>query len=134
LLRKTNLILVGVALVLAAAMTPAFGQKAPKVDLAGKWTGYTLLGDGSRADFTLILEKAGDTYSGKINDEVGVIPEMQIKSVTFKDQILAFEIDFPNGAETRLIKIELKLEGDALKGSWMDPDGESNIIELDRKK
>lgn len=131
---KPNRILILSVLALALALAPAFAQKAGKVDLTGTWTGYTLLGDGSRADFNLILEKAGETYTGKITDETGTIPEMQIKNVTFKDPALAFEIDFPNGTEMQLIKIELKLEAEALKGSWADQFGGSNIIELSRKK
>jgi hypothetical protein len=122
------------ALALAAAAAQAPAQKAPAVDLTGTWTGYTIIGDGSRADFSLILAKSGETYTGKITDETGVIPEMQIKNVVFKNPDLAFEIDFPNGTATQLIKIELKLEGESLKGGWVDEEGNSNIIELARKK
>jgi hypothetical protein len=133
LLRKANLILVVAVLALATAL-PTLAQKPAKVNLAGTWTGYTILGDGNRADFNLLLEPAGDTYTGKINDEAGMIPEMMIKTVTFKDLTLDFEIDFPNGAGVQLIKVELKYEADTLKGSWVDPNGESNIVELSRKK
>jgi len=131
---KSNRILIVSVLALALVLAPAFAQKAGKTDLAGIWSGYTLLGDGSRADFNLTLEKAGESYTGKIKDEAGIMPEMQIKNVVFKDPVLNFEIDFPNGTETQLIKIELKLEGEALKGSWVDTYGGSNIIELGRKK
>jgi hypothetical protein len=131
---KPNRILILSVLALTLALAPAFAQKAGKVDLAGIWTGFTLLGDGSRAEFNLTLEKAGDLYTGKITDEAGIIPEMQLKNVTFKDSTLAFEIDFPNGAGTQVIKVELKYEADTLKGNWVDPNGESNIIELGRKK
>lgn len=132
-MRKNNLTLILAVLVLAAAL-PVLGQKAEKVNLAGTWTGYTILGDGNRADFNLILEKADETYTGKITDETGVIPEMTIKNVSFKNPTLSFEIEFPGGAEIQLIKIELKLEADTLKGSWVDPDDNSNVIELTRKK
>jgi len=132
-MRKTNLTLTLAVLVLAAAV-PVLAQQAEKVNLAGTWTGYTILGDGNRADFNLILEKAGETYTGKITDETGVIPEMTIKNVNFKNPNLSFEIDLPEGAETQLIKIELKLEADTLKGNWVDPDDNSNIVELARKK
>jgi hypothetical protein len=132
-MRRTNLTLALAVLVLAAAV-PVLSQKAEKVDLAGKWTGYTILGDGNRADLNLILEKAGETYTGKVNDDVGMIPEMVIKNVSFKNPTLSFDIDLPEGAETRLIKIELKLEADTFKGSWADPDGNTNVIELARKK
>jgi len=131
---RTNAILCGAALLLLAALSPAQQTGKPKVDLTGTWTGHTVLGDGSRAEFSLILAKADTTYAGKITDETGVIPEMQIKSVVFKDPDLTFEIDFPNGAATQLIKIELKVEGETLKGSWLDEEGNSNIIELARKK
>jgi len=132
-MRKPILILTLAVLVLAAA-APVFAQKAGKVDLAGKWTGFTILGDGNRADMNLILEKAGETYTGKINDDVGMIPEMVIKNVSFKDPTLSFEIELLETGGTRLIKIELKLEADTLKGSWVDPDDNSNVIDLTRKK
>lgn len=132
-MRKIHVTLILAALVLAAAL-PVLGQKAGKVDLAGKWAGYTVLGDGNRADLNLILEKAGETYTGKVNDDVGMIPEMVIKNVSFKDPTLSFEIELPEANGNRLIKIELKLEGETLKGSWVDPDDNSNIIELTRKK
>jgi hypothetical protein len=132
-LRKTSLILTLAVLVVAAAV-PVLAQQAEKVNLAGTWTGYTILGDGNRADFNLILEKAGETYTGKINDEAGVIPEMTIKNVSFKNPTLSFEIELSEGAGTRLIKIELKLEADTLKGNWVDEDDNSNVIELARKK
>jgi hypothetical protein len=134
-MKKANLTLIVAlgALVLAAAV-PASAQKAEKVDLAGKWTGFTILGDGNRADLNLILEKAGEMYTGKVNDDVGMIPEMVIKNVSFKESTLSFEIELPEANGTRLIKIELKLAADTLKGSWADPDDNSNIIELTRKK
>jgi len=33
-----------------------------------------------------------------------------------------------------LIKIELTLDGETLKGAWLDPEGNSDIIELTLKK
>lgn len=107
---------------------------AQKTDLSGTWTGFTILGDGSRANLNLILEKATGGYTGKINDDAGAMPEMAIKNVSFKENVLAFEIDYQEGGETQLIKIELKYDADSLKGNWTDPNNESNIIELQRKK
>jgi hypothetical protein len=134
MMTKPNRILILSVLAVALALAPAFAQTAGKVDLSGTWTGYTILGDGTRAEFSLILARAENTYAGKITDESGLIPEMQIKNVAFKDPDLSFEVDLPSGAETQLIKIGLKLGGDALKGSWLDEEGNSNIIELARKK
>lgn len=133
-MRRTNAILCGAALLLLAALAPAQQPGKPKVDLTGTWTGHTFLGDGSRAEFSLILAKADNTYAGKIVDDSGQIPEMQIKNVAFKDPDLTFEIDFPNGPGTQLIKVGLKLESDTLKGTWLDDEGNSNVVEFARKK
>jgi hypothetical protein len=133
-MKRTLVILAGAALILAAAVPASFAQKAEKVDLTGTWTGYTFLGDGSRADFNLILEKTEAGYTGKITDETGMLPEMPLKNTSFSEGTLTFQIDYPSGMDIALISIELKHEADTLKGHWTDPDGESNIIELQRKK
>jgi hypothetical protein len=136
-MRRFGSWLLGVAMVWAATAVFSAAQTAPKpgqADITGSWTGYTYLGDDSRADFDLSLKKEGDVYSGQISDQAGIIPVMDIKNAAYKDGLLTFEIDFPNDTGTARIAIELKLEGETLKGSWMDPDGNSNIIELTRKK
>ena len=131
---KLNRILILSVLAAALALVPVFAQTAGKVDLSGTWTGYTILGDGTRAEFNLILEREGASYSGKITSETGMIPEMAIKNVIFKDPALTFEVELPDGAGYQLIKIDLKLEADMLKGIWLDADTNSNVIELARKK
>lgn len=136
-MRRFGSMLLCAAMILAASSAFAMaqtGQKPKPVDLTGIWAGYTLLGDSSRADFNLVLAKEGEAYSGKISDDAGMMPVMDIKNVAYKDGTLTFEIDFPNEAGTSRIAIELKLEGETLKGSWVDPNGNSNIIELNRKK
>lgn len=131
---KPNRILILSVLAAALALVPVFAQTAGKVDLSGTWTGYTILGDGTRAEFSLVLARAENTYAGKITSETGMIPEMAIKNVIFKDPALTFEVELPDGAGYQLIKIDLKLEADTLKGSWLDADTNSNVIELARKK
>ncbi len=130
-MKKIVIIVICLTVALLLVLANVFAQTT---DLSGTWTGFTILGDGTRANFNLILEKAEGGYGGKINDDAGAMPEMKLKNVTFKAAVLAFEIDYPQGSETTLIKIELKHEADTLKGTWTDPDGQSNIIELERKK
>jgi len=133
-MRRTAYMLIPSVLTLALAFAPAFAQNAGKVDLTGTWTGYTVLGDGTRAEFSLILEKEGPGYSGKITSESGMIPDMPIRDVTFRDLLLDFAVDFPDSSGPQPIKIELKFENNMLKGGWADPNGNSNVIELQRKK
>jgi hypothetical protein len=123
-----------IAAALAVLAAPAFAQVSPKVDLSGTWTGFTVLGEGVRAEFSLTLQKTEGGYAGKITSEDGVIPEMTIKDVTFAEPLLEFSVDFPDSSGTVLIKIGLKYENETLKGVWANPDGDSNAIELQRKK
>jgi hypothetical protein len=140
-MRKFGFHLLAAVVILAAASAGAVAQNAvptaPKsgpVDPTGAWSGFTFIGDGQRADFDLNLKKEGDIYSGQISDQAGIIPVMDIKNAAYKDGLLTFEIDFPNDTGTARIAIQLHLEGETLKGSWTDPDGNSNVIELSRKK
>jgi hypothetical protein len=132
-MKRSSGILCGAALLVLAAFATAQQPGKPKVDLSGTWSGFTFLGDGSRAEFNLVLEKAGETYSGKITSETGQVPDMAIKNVAFKAPTLTFEIEFPDTSGPRTISIELKYESETLKGSWTDQDANTNIIELARK-
>ena len=131
-MKKVVLILVVVTIALLVAIGSAFAQA--KADVVGAWTGYAIVGDGSRADFVLTVGKGEEGLTAKITDETGMIPEMLCRNVAFAENKLSFDIDFPNGMDIVLIKIALTLEGDALKGFWTDPDGSSDIVELTRKK
>jgi hypothetical protein len=128
-MKRSGFRLLGVAVMVsmaaAFAVSQDAAQTAPKPGKAG---------DYSRADFDLNLKKEGDVYAGQISDQAGIIPTMDIKNPAYKDGLLTFEIDFPNDTGTSRIAIELKLEGETLKGRWLDPDGNSNVIELTRKK
>jgi hypothetical protein len=131
-MKKTLLVLAVVALALFVLAGGAFAQKKP--DVVGTWIGFAIVGDGGRVDITVVLDKGEAGYTGKLSDTTGMVPESPLKEIVFKDGKLAFEFDLAEGAETRLIKIELTLENEILKGVWFDPDGNSDIIELTLKK
>jgi hypothetical protein len=131
-MKKVVLILVCVTIALLVAIGTVFAQA--KAGVVGAWTGYAILGDGSRADFVLTVAKGDEGLTAKLTDETGAIPEMAGRNVVFTENKLTFDIDFPNGMEVVLIKIALTLEGDSLKGFWTDPGGSSDIVELTRKK
>lgn len=131
-MKKAVLILICLTVALLMVVGAAFAQKA--VDLSGTWTGYAIVGDGSRLDFNLALEKGEEGYTGKITDDAQMMPEMLIKEATFEDNTLSFVFDFTDGYEVTQIKIHLTYENDTLKGYWTDPDGSQDIVELERKK
>jgi len=131
-MKKTSLIRIFVTLSLLVLVGGGFAQKKP--DVVGTWVGYAIVGDGSRVDITVVIEKSTDGYAGKISDTTGMVPESPLKNIVFKDKKLGFEFDLAEGAESRLIKIDLTLENEVLKGNWLDPDGNTGLIELTLKK
>ncbi len=131
-MKKTLLILAIVMLTLLVLVGGGFAQKKP--DVVGTWVGYAIVGDGSRVDFTVVVEKGQTGYTGKLFDTTGMIPESPLKNMVFKDNKLTFEFDMAEGMDSQLIKIDLTLENETLKGAWFDPEGNSDLIELTLKK
>jgi len=131
-MKKTLLILALVAAAFFALAAGAVAQKTP--DVAGTWVGYAIVGDGSRVDLTLVIEKGNAGYTGKLSDMAGMVPESSLRNIVFKDKKLTFDFDFAQGMDSVLIKLDLTLENETLKGAWFDPDGNSDLVELTLKK
>jgi hypothetical protein len=131
-MKRTLLILAIVAVALFVLVDGAFAQKKPGV--VGTWAGYAIVDDGSRVDITVLIEKGEAGYTGKLSDTAGMIPESPLRNIVFKDNKLTFDFDFSQGMDSVLIRLELTLENETLKGAWFDPDGNSNIVELTLKK
>jgi hypothetical protein len=128
-MKKTLLIPAAAALAVLILVGGVFAQKKPEV--IGTWIGFAV-GEGNRVDLTVVIDKGEAGYTGKISDATGMVPESPLKNIVFKDGRLAFEFDM--ASESMLIKIELTLDSETLKGAWFDPEGNSDIIELTLKK
>ncbi|HUT08690.1 MAG TPA: hypothetical protein VMY15_07580, partial [Candidatus Latescibacteria bacterium] len=113
-MKKTLPILLALTLTLLVLVSVGFAQKKP--DVVGTWVGYAIVGDGSRVDFTVVIEKGQAGYEGKLFDTTGMIPESPLKNIVFKDNKLTFEFDLAEGMDSQLIKIDLTLENETLKG------------------
>jgi hypothetical protein len=131
-MKKAALSLVGLTFALVLAAGGAFGQAKPGI--LGAWTGHTFVGDGSRLDFVLTVAAGEEGLAAKIGDETGTMPEIICRNVAFADNKLTFELDYPDGMNLVLIKVSLVLDGDSVKGFWIDPDGSQDVIEMVRKK
>ena len=113
----------------------ALSQVAKRADIVGTWVGTAMGGDGvTPLEITAVIDKTTTGYSGKLGDTAGMVPESAMREIVFKDNKLTFDFDLAQGTETLLIKIELTLEAETLKGVWFDPDGNSGAIELKLKK
>jgi len=107
---------------------------AQKTDLSGTWIGFAER-QGNADDLTVVLEKKGDIYTGKLTDQMGMFPGVEIKKFSVKDDVVTFEFDGAMGGQTFTIKAELKLSADGLKGNWtMAGSDDSGAFELKPKK
>jgi hypothetical protein len=132
-MKKSLIILPVTALALCVLAGGLLAQKKP--GFLGAWTGYTIVGDGSRFDVNVSFDKDETGYTGKLSEVSGMIPESPLKNIVFKDGKLTFEFDLmDDGGGSQLIKIELTLDKETLKGYWFDAEGNSDIVELTLKK
>ena len=129
---KRSLTVAVIGLLALAALVPA-AQTPKKPDILGTWVGYALSPD-TRFELTVVFDKAGTGYAGKLSDASGAIAETPLREILFKDDKLTFEFDLDLGGQIMLIKIALTLENEALKGFWFDAEGNSDVIELALKK
>ncbi len=112
-----------------------FPQIPKKPDIVGTWVGTAVVDDdGTNVDITVIIDKAEAGYAGKISDTSGLVPESALREIVFKDNKLTCELDLAQAGGTTLIKLDLTLENETLKGAWFDPDGNTGVIELTLKK
>ncbi len=135
-MKKLPIIFLGAALALtvlplgASAQTPA----KPKVDLSGTWIGFAVIENGATNEgVTLVLENKDAGYAGKLTSVSGLATDSEIRKVVFKDGKLTFEFDLAGG-QGEVIFLELAVEGDAMKGTWVDAGGNGGKVELERKK
>ena len=131
-MKKSLWILLCLTIALLVVIGGALAQS--KAGIAGTWAGHTFIGDGFRAEFILTVEKGAEGLTAKITSETGEVPDMTCRNVAFAENKLTFDIDFPDDMDVVLISVGLVLDGDTLKGSWANPDGSADIIELARKK
>ena len=134
-MKKSRLVPIVALAALSVLAGSAFSQAPKKADIVGTWVGTAMGGDGATPlEITAVIDKTAVGYSGKLGDTAGMVPESAIREIVFKDNKLTFDFDLAQGTETLLIKIELTLEAETLKGFWFDPDGNSGAIELKLKK
>jgi hypothetical protein len=116
--------LVIILVLLLAAFTFAAGP-----ELSGTWKGGTEV-DGEAVDMTLVLKKAGATYSGNITDSAGYSDNSEIENVKLDGNQLSFSFMINNGVENLSVQVALEVDGSTMKGNWESEDGNSGSVEL----
>jgi hypothetical protein len=118
--------LVIILVLLLAAFTFAAGA-----DLSGTWKGGTEV-DGAAVDLTLVLKKAGASYSGTITDSAGYSDNSEIENVKLEASQLSFSFMINNGVENLSVQVALEVDGITMKGNWESEDGNSGSIKMEK--
>jgi hypothetical protein len=118
---------------LALAVLAGAAPTQKKADIVGTWTGFANSPD-MRFDLTVVFAKGETGYTGKMSDASGTLVDVPLRDIVLKDGKVTFEFDLTMGVESMLIRIELSLENETLKGFWFNVEGNSDVVELALKK
>jgi len=107
---------------------------SPAIDLTGTWTGSIDTGGMGADTLTLVLKKAAQSYTGTINDSLGLIDkDFAITEVKLVGNEFSFGLKAMGGAMEFALK--LKVDGDKMTGEIMNKAaGQGGPIEFVRKK
>jgi hypothetical protein len=131
--KKSLIIPLAGLLVLSVLAGGLFSQSRKKPEIVGTWVGYANA-QGMRFDLTAVIDRNEAGYTGKLSDASGAIAETPLRQIVFQDGKLTSEFDVVLGGISMLIKFELALENEVLKGLWLDTEGNSDVVELTLQK
>jgi len=117
---------------LVCIAAPIFGQNK---DLSGTWSGETVVPNAPDKDvITMVLKKAGDSYTGTISDSLGMLNGTPLEKVKFEKDTLIFEFIVSTGGQEIRARTTFKISGEKLVGSWETEDGATGPLEMARTK
>ena len=122
-----------IAVLLAAFAAPLLlGQNK---DLSGTWVGSTAVPNMDEKDtVTLVLKSAGKSYTGTISDSMGVARAASLENVKVESETLSFDFAVTINDQSVSVRMQLKITGDKLVGSWSTGDNDAGALELSRQK
>lgn len=131
-MKRTTSTLSFLTLLLILSLGISFSQE---VDLTGTWEGTTEVPDLPEPDkITLVLEKTDEGYTGTASDSSGMLENVEIEDIEFKEGKLSFNFTFFDGDQYTTVYLYLTLEGNKMSGYWEVEDGTSASIELEKIK
>ncbi len=130
---RTLLVLLAFAATVGSAPSLADTQA---LDLSGTWSGPVILDTNEVDKMTLVLERTGSKYRGKITDEMGIVAAgTELFDVVQKGNKLGFAFSIVEGGASLKILVNLEITADKMKGRWEDQtNGTGGAVELTRMK
>lgn len=119
------------AFIMALSSGFAFCQED---DISGTWVGSTEIPDQGTNELTMILEKAGDTYTATLSDSFGMITDAECEDLEYEDNVLTFNFAIYDGYSSMTVYITLEVEGNTMTGEWETEEGETGAITMEKKE
>ncbi len=120
------------AVFLLLAASSIFGQGK---DPSGTWAGETIVPNSPDKDVvTMVLKKAGDSYTGTISDSLGMLKSAPLEKAKFENDTITFEFVVTVDSDQIRVSVTLKMSGQTLSGTWESDDGSKGTLEMSRTK
>ena len=103
-------------------------------DISGIWVGETEIPDQGTDELTMVLEKAGDTYTGTLSDSFGMLVDTEAEDLEYKENVLTFNFSIYDGYSSMTVYITLNVDGNTMTGQWETEDGGTGEINMEKKE
>lgn len=103
-------------------------------DISGTWVGETEIPDQGTDELTLVLEKAGDSYTATMSDSFGMLTDAECEDLEYKDNVLSFNFAIYDGYSSMVIYITLEVDGNSMTGQWETEEGETGEVNMVKKE
>ena len=119
-------------LLLSSLSSGALPGQSP--DLSGAWIGDAVLPGSTETDhITLVLEKAGDSYSGRFSDSRELARDAALRDVTYNNGNLRFKVPVVIDGRNQTLRFGLNFHSGRLIGGWGTEGGNYGTLELSRR-
>lgn len=129
-MKKFTFILAFVVLMFALSSGFALCQAD---DISGTWVGETEVPEQGTDELTLVLDKAGDTYTAIISDSLGMFIDAECKDLEYKDNVLTFNFSIYDVNSSMTIYVTLKVEHDTMAGQWESEEGDTGEVNMEKR-
>lgn len=130
-MRKSISFLAFFVFILALSSGIPFCQEG---DISGTWVGSTEIPDQGTNELTMIIERAGDSYTVALSDSFGMVVDTECEEVEYEDNVLTFNFTIDDGYSTMTIYITLEVEGNNMTGEWETDEGDTGEITMVKKE
>jgi len=103
-------------------------------DISGTWVGETEIPEQGTDELTLVLEKAGDSYTATMSDSFGMLTDAECEDLEYEDNVLTFNFTIYDGYSSMVVYITLEVDGNTMTGQWETEEGDTGEVNMVKKE